>query len=64
MGDFGGRKGFYIHFDVWYGGDTGILKIGYMPYLMKLGFEQAYVTQGGKVPSRGVPATESLLENV
>ncbi|MFP4599381.1 MAG: NAD(P)/FAD-dependent oxidoreductase [Persicimonas sp.] len=62
MGDFGRNKAFYIHSDVWYGGDKEILKIGRIPYWMKLGFKEAYVASGGKVPSWGVPMTEFLLE--
>lgn len=62
MGDMGGSKGFYIHSDVWYGGETEILKLGRLPHLMKLGFKEAYVRSGGKVPSWGVPLTEFILE--
>jgi sulfide:quinone oxidoreductase len=58
MGDMGGRKGFYMHTDEWWGGDTSILKIGYTPHALKMGFKTIYYTTGGKVPTWGLPLSE------
>ena len=58
MGDMGGRKGFYMHTDEWWGGDTSILRIGYTPHALKMGFKTIYYTTGGKVPTWGLPLSE------
>ncbi|GGG49103.1 NAD(P)/FAD-dependent oxidoreductase [Bizionia arctica] len=51
FGDMGSHKGFYMHTDEWYGGDTSILKMG---------FKTMYETLGGKVPSWGMPLSEVI----
>ena len=58
MGDMGGRRGFYMHTNEWWGGDTSILKIGYTPHALKMGFKTIYYTTGGKVPTWGLPLSE------
>ncbi|WP_431160724.1 NAD(P)/FAD-dependent oxidoreductase [Flagellimonas beolgyonensis] len=60
FGDMGNHKGFYMHTDEWWGGDTSILKMGYTPYFLKLGFKNMYYTLGGKVPSWGMPMSEFI----
>ncbi|WP_458626079.1 NAD(P)/FAD-dependent oxidoreductase [Winogradskyella sp. PC D3.3] len=57
-GDMGNHKGFYMHTDEWWGGKTSILKMGYTPYILKMGFKTMYQTLGGKVPSWGLPISE------
>jgi sulfide:quinone oxidoreductase len=58
MGDMGGHKGFYMHTDEWWGGNKAILKTGYTPHALKMGFKQMYYTLGGKIPSWGLPFSE------
>ncbi len=58
MGDMGGRKGFYMHTNEWWGGTTSILKMGYTPHALKMGFKTVYYTTGGKVPTWGLPLSE------
>ncbi len=58
FGDLGKHKGFYMHTDEWYGGNTSILKMGYTPYILKMGFKTMYETLGGKIPSWGMPISE------
>jgi sulfide:quinone oxidoreductase len=58
MGDMGGRRGFYMHTNEWWGGDTSILKMGYTPHALKMGFKTVYYTTGGKVPTWGLPLSE------
>jgi sulfide:quinone oxidoreductase len=58
FGDMGNHKGFYIHTNEWWGGDMGILKMGYTPYILKMGFKDMYKTLGGKVPTWGMPLSE------
>jgi sulfide:quinone oxidoreductase len=58
FGDMGSYKGFYMHTDEWWGGNISILKMGYTPYLLKMGFKTMYQTLGGKVPSWGMELSE------
>jgi sulfide:quinone oxidoreductase len=64
FGDMGSNKAFYIHSDIWYGGEISIFKMGYVYYAMKMAFKEMYFRTGGKVPSWGMPLTEVLAENV
>lgn len=63
FGDMGNHKGFYMHTDEWWGGDTSVLKMGYTPYIMKMGFKTMYQTLGGKVPSWGMPLAEIISDH-
>ncbi len=63
FGDMGNYKGFYIHTDEWWGGDISILKMGYTPYILKMGFKTMYKTLGGNIPSWGMPVSEFLGDN-
>ena len=58
FGDMGNHKGFYMHTNEWWGGDISILKMGFTPYALKMGFKNMYYTLGGKVPSWGLPLSE------
>ncbi len=60
FGDMGNHKGFYMHTDEWWGGSTSILKMGYTPYLLKMGFKTMYRTLGGNIPGWGMPLSELL----
>ncbi len=60
FGDMGSHKGFYMHTDEWWGGKTSILKMGYTPYILKMGFKTMYQTLGGKIPGWGMPMSELL----
>ena len=60
FGDMGNHKGFYMHTNEWWGGDISILKMGYTPYILKMGFKNMYYTLGGKVPSWGMPLSELI----
>ncbi len=63
FGDTGGRQGFYIYSDVWYGGHTSVFKIGHAPYAMKLAFKEMYFRTGGRPPALGVPATHLVMDH-
>lgn len=58
FGDMGHAKGFYMHTDEWWGGDFSVLKMGYTPYLFKMGFKVGYEILGGNVPHWGMPIAE------
>ncbi|MCP9610930.1 NAD(P)/FAD-dependent oxidoreductase [Coprobacter tertius] len=63
FGDMGSHKGFYMHTNEWWGGDISVLKMGYTPYLLKMGFKNMYYTLGGKVPSWGIPLSEFVADH-
>lgn len=54
--------GFYMHTDEWWGGDKSILKMGYTPHMLKMGFKSMYYTTGGKIPSWGLPMSEFIAD--
>lgn len=62
-GDMGAHRGFYMHTDEWWGGDISILKMGFTPYMLKMGFKTMYQTLGGKVPSWGMPLSEVMADH-
>jgi sulfide:quinone oxidoreductase len=64
MGDMGHNKAFYIHSNVWYGGDVSVFKMGYMYYALKLAFKESYYQTGGKPPTWGIPLTEVIAEGL
>lgn len=64
FGDMGGHKGFYIHSDTWFGGNTSVFKMGYMSWAMKMGFKEMYFRTGGKPVSWGMPATEFTMDRL
>lgn len=63
FGDIGGRQGFYIHSDVWFGGSTSVFKMGFAPWAMKMAFKELYFRTGGKPARLGVPATHLLMDH-
>lgn len=63
MGDMGGAKGFYMHTNEWWGGDISILKMGYTPHALKMGFKTMYYTVGGKIPTWGLPLSELIADH-
>lgn len=64
FGDMGGHKGFYIHSDTWYGGNTSVFKMGYAAWAMKMAFKEMYFRTGGKPASWGMPATEFTMDKL
>lgn len=63
FGDMGNHKGFYMHTDEWWGGEISVLKMGYTPYILKMGFKNMYYTLGGKVPQWGLPLSELIADH-
>lgn len=63
FGDMGSRKGFYMHTNEWWGGDISVMKMGYTPYILKMGFKNMYYTLGGKVPGWGMPLSELVADH-
>jgi sulfide:quinone oxidoreductase len=64
IGDMGGGKGFYIRSNAWFGGDTQILKMGRIPYLLKMQYKTLFMTTGGKTPPWSNEVAEFLAEKL
>lgn len=59
-GTMGDEKAFYLHSNLFYGGDIGYLKMGRLYYMMKMAFKQMYFETGGTPPPWGLPVAEWL----
>jgi sulfide:quinone oxidoreductase len=64
IGDMGDNQGFYIRSNSWYGGNTQILKMGYMPYLLKMQYRNLFFRTKGKMPAWGNEAAHLLAEKL
>lgn len=64
IGDMGGGKGFYIRSNAWFGGDTQVLKMGHVPFLLKMQYKNLFFQRRGKVPSWGLDFSQLLAERM
>lgn len=64
IGDMGGGKGFYIRSNTWFGGDTAVLKMGRMPYFLKMRYRDLFFQTHGKTPDWGLDLAELMAEGV
>ncbi len=64
IGDMGGGKGFYIRSNSWFGGDTQVLKMGRVPYMLKMQYKTLFMSTKGKTPPWGNEVAEFLAENL
>jgi sulfide:quinone oxidoreductase len=62
IGDMGAGKAFYIHSNTWFGGNTAVLKIGRMPYFLKMRYHDLFFQTRGKTPAWGLELAELLAE--
>ena len=64
IGDMGAGKAFYIRSNTWFGGDTAILKMGRMPYFLKMRYRELFFQTHGKTPAWGLDMAELLAESI
>lgn len=64
IGDMGAGKGFYIRSNSWFGGDTQVLKMGRIPYLLKMQYKTLFMNTHGKTPVWGNDVAEFLAEKL
>ena len=64
IGDMGGGKAFYIRSNSWFGGDTQILKMGKIPYMLKMQYKTLFMNTKGKTPPWGNEVAEFLTEKL
>ena len=64
IGDIGNNQAFYIRSNSWFGGDTQVLKMGHVPYLLKMQYKNLFFKTRGKMPPWGLDAAELLAEKL
>lgn len=64
IGDMGGNQAFYIRSNSWFGGDTQVLKMGHVPYLLKMQYRNLFFSTKGKMPAWGNDAAELFAEKL
>lgn len=63
-GTMGDHKAFYLHSNLFYGGDIGYLKMGHLYYMMKMSFKTMYYDTGGTPPPWGLPLAEWIGDSI
>lgn len=64
IGDMGANQAFYIRSNSWYGGDYQILKMGRVPYLLKMQYKNLFYRSKGKMPLWGLDAAQLMAERL
>lgn len=64
IGDMGDGKAFWIHSNSWFGGDIQELKMGRVPYFLKMRYRDLFFANDGKVPAWGLDAAKVIAEGL
>jgi sulfide:quinone oxidoreductase len=64
IGDMGANQAFYIRSNSWYGGNDAVLKMGHVPYMLKMQYKSMFFSRQGKVPDWGIDAARLMTEKV
>ncbi|MEJ2440482.1 MAG: FAD-dependent oxidoreductase [Gammaproteobacteria bacterium] len=64
IGDMGANQAFYIRSNTWYGGDDAVLKMGRVPFMLKMQYKTMFFNRSGKVPNWGIDFAEMMTERV
>jgi len=64
IGDMGANQAFYIRSNTWYGGEDAVLKMGRVPYMLKMQYKNLFFARSGKVPNWGIDFAEVMTERV
>ncbi|WP_414039768.1 NAD(P)/FAD-dependent oxidoreductase [Acidithiobacillus sp. M4-SHS-6] len=64
IGDMGNNQAFYIRSNSWFGGPDQILKMGHMPFLLKMQYKNLFFKTKGKMPEWGLDASILLAEKL
>jgi sulfide:quinone oxidoreductase len=64
IGDMGDGKAFWINSNSWYGGDHQTLKLGRVPYFLKMRYRDMFFAADGKVPAWGLDAAQLIAEGI
>ena len=64
IGDMGNKQAFYIRSNSWYGGDTQVLTMGHVPFLLKMQYKNLFYRTKGKMPPWGLDAARFMAERM
>ena len=64
IGDMGNNQAFYIRSTSWFGGSDQILKMGHIPFLLKMQYKNLFFKTKGKMPEWGLDASKLLAEKL
>jgi len=64
IGDMGDNQAFYIRSNSWYGGDEQVLKMGHIPFLLKMQYKNLFFRTQGKVPDWGLDFSKLMAEKI
>ena len=64
IGDMGARQAFYIRSNSWFGGSEQVLKMGHVPFLLKMQYKNLFFRTHGKVPDWGLDVSRLLAEKI
>jgi len=64
IGDMGQGKAFYVRSNSWFGGKDEVLKMGRIPYQLKMSYRNLFFMTHGKVPGFGLNLAQFAAEKV
>ncbi|MDZ7803129.1 NAD(P)/FAD-dependent oxidoreductase [Thiohalophilus sp.] len=64
IGDMGEGRAFYVRSNTWFGGQDEVLKMGRIPYRLKMSYRDLFFMTRGKVPSFGLPLAQFAAEKL
>ncbi|MGC8467474.1 MAG: NAD(P)/FAD-dependent oxidoreductase [Acidithiobacillus sp.] len=64
IGDMGANQAFYIRSNSWFGGPDQVLKMGHVPFLLKMQYKNLFFKTRGKMPEWGLDASKLLAEKL
>ncbi|WP_436395844.1 NAD(P)/FAD-dependent oxidoreductase [Acidithiobacillus ferriphilus] len=64
IGDMGNNQAFYIRSNSWFGGPDQVLKMGHMPFLLKMQYKNLFFKNKGKMPEWGLDVSQLLAEKL
>ncbi len=64
IGDMGDGKAFWIHSNSWFGGETQQLKMGRVPYFLKMRYRDLFFFSEGRVPAWGLDASVLIAKSL
>lgn len=64
IGDMGDNLAFYIRSNSWFGGPDQLLKMGRIPFLLKMQYKNLFFRYRGKIPEWGLDASQFLAEKL
>ncbi len=64
IGDMGDNMAFYIRSNSWFGGNEQVLKMGHIPFLLKMQYKNLFFRTQGKVPDWGLDFSKLMAEKM